>query len=547
MREIICDVLNVIQEMNRKYELKTLEKKGACIQKSIDEFTLKILFTGGFSAGKSALINAIIGEELLEEGQRPETAIASEIMYDTKEYVEAVNGDTKERYVLEDISLIDVKKYDYLIWHLNREELKKYKECIIVDMPGFNSGIQEHNKAILQYAGKGDAYILVIDCDDGAIKYDINNFIDEIKNYENNMAIVVTKCDLKPEKDIIRIKDNIEENAELLFGENMPIVTTSKYDDSVKVKMEKLINNFDREMIFQQEFVPQIYENGMRCINSMETYRKSIRLDLSQFDEEIARHERTKKELSDKLKREKGKLEKRFRNSVEPAIIADVENALYSRTNELTNSLKAGEKSFSITVNNILRPVLLASTQRYVEQSFDKFMTEIDFSDADIDISVQGIGADVLEKYHRANSKIQEIARNSDKYNAIYKTITTALAVATNVVAPWLELLLIFLPDVLKMFGMGNKKGSLKNKVNDEIIPQIVDKMRSEIMKTLMEMKEDMIQQAEEEIRSLIDSEMESLEAAKSNKEKTNVEYNEKIDEVQHDIDEIRNLIEQIL
>lgn len=200
-----------------------------------------------------------------------------------------------------------------------------------------------------------------------------------------------------------------------------------------------------------------------------------------------------------------------------------------------------------MVVNNILRPVLLSSTQKYVEQSFDKFITEIDFSDTDIDSSLQEISTNALEKYYQANSKLQEIAKDSNKFSAAYKTITTALAVATNVVAPWLELIIIFLPNILKLFSMGNKDDSIKNKVNNEIIPQIVSRIQPEIEKTLMELKENMIQQTEEEIGSLIDSEMESLEIAKENREKRNLEYDEKIGEIQKDIDEIHNMLEHIV
>lgn len=546
MKQKICTALDVIQKMNRKYELRTLESKTAEIQKRMDDFCLKVLFVGGFSAGKSALINAIIGEEILQEGQRPETAIACEIVYDTKEYVEAIKGDRKVQYDIGEMASIDVKEYDYLILHMPCEEIGKYRDCTLVDMPGFNSGISDHNKAILQYAGKGNAYLLIIDCEDGAIKRSISTFLDEIKNYENNIAIVVTKCDLKTEDDIIKIKNNIAENARLYLGSDVSVVTTSKYDENAKDKLEILINKFDREELFRQEFAPQVYEDGMRCIDSIETYKRSMRLDLSQFDEEIAKHERTKKTLSDKLKKEKGKLEVRFRNSVEPAIISDIQKALYSRVDELATSLKSGEHSFSMTVNSILRPVLLSSTQRYVEQSFDDFITEIDLSNMDIDSSVQRISENAVEKYQQMNNKMQEMAQKGDKFNAVYKTITTALAVATNVVAPWLELIIIFLPNILKLFGMGNKGESLNNKVNNEIIPQIVSRMQPEIEKSLMEMKEDMIQKVEEEIGELIDTEMESLESARDAREKASVQYDEKLNEIQRDIDEIENTLKGI-
>ena len=97
MKKKLYDTLEIIQNIDGKYELRTLEEKTVLIYKHMEEFALKILFVGEFSAGKSALINGVIGEELLTENQRPETAIASEVIYDTDEYIEAVKGDVRNQ------------------------------------------------------------------------------------------------------------------------------------------------------------------------------------------------------------------------------------------------------------------------------------------------------------------------------------------------------------------------------------------------------------------------------------------------------------------
>ncbi len=60
-----------------------------------------------------------------------------------------------------------------------------------------NSGITDHNKAILQYSGKGNAYIFVIDSEEGTIKQNVSQFMNEIKQYDDNIAIVISKSDLK--------------------------------------------------------------------------------------------------------------------------------------------------------------------------------------------------------------------------------------------------------------------------------------------------------------------------------------------------------------
>ena len=84
------------------------------------------------------------------------------------------------------------------------------------------------------------------------------------------------------------------------------------------------------------------------------------------------------------------------------------------------------------------------------------------------------------------------------------------------------------------------------NKVNNEIIPQIVSRLQPEIEKSLMEMKEDMILELEAEISSLIDSEMEALEYAKENKKKVSVEFEQQVQEVQKDINELQLLMVNI-
>lgn len=541
MQKQIMDAIGVCQGIIEKYELRTLGERLDSLTRNVAGFKIRILFVGAFSAGKSALINAAIGRDLLEEDQVPETAIASEIIYDTAEYIEGISGDGSDRYLVEDAENIDITKYDYLIWHLDSEYIRKMKDIVLVDMPGFNSGISNHNKAILRYAGQGNAYILVIDCEEGAIKQNILDFIHEIKNYDNNLSVALTKTDLKLDKDVEQIKASVEANASVHFGGRVSVVTTSKYDTDAGEKILSLTEKFDKEEIFSQEFAKETYDIGIKCLDSLEIYKKSLSLGEGSFDAEIRKHEKSKDELVKKLEREKGKLERRFRDNVAPSIIADVQNALYSHTDALTGSLKAGEQAFSMTVNNILRPVMANSTQNYVEQSFGRFISELDLSS--ISGSVHDISVNAMGKYKQANEKLQEIAQNGQKLNATYKAVTTALAVTTSVIAPWLELVLIFLPDIISLLGGRSKENALENRVNNEIIPQIVNKIKPEIEKSLVELKDEMIVQVETEIQELIDCEIEAISNAEECKKKENRQYEENMRDIDKDIEMLRHVM----
>lgn len=420
--------LEVIKNKCKKYLLEKEYKNIISIQKQIKEFKVKIVFIGGFSAGKSALINSMLDLELLKEGQRPETAIANEIVYDELEYIEAITTENIEKFEPTQVDNIDISKFDFLRWHVNNEQLKLLNDYVLVDMPGFNSGIKAHNKAILQYINQASAYILVIDCEDGEIKQSINEFINEIKNYQDNLAIVVTKCDLKVKEDIKCIEENIYYTAGEIFGKEIDVISTSKFDENVSNKVNNLIQKFNKENILNQKFKAIIYDICVNCVNCLELIKKSSKLDISDFEEEIYKRDKARKELIEKLNKEKIKLERKFKNSVLPSIIADVNNALYQKVDSLVNSVKAGGNDFSMIINNILRPVLISSTEKYTNESFDEFISEIKFNNEFNNEEVNALCNKILDKYNSENLKIKQALNTFESSTGMYKAITTVLA-----------------------------------------------------------------------------------------------------------------------
>lgn len=53
---------------------------------------LLVPITGGFSSGKSTLLNTLIGRQLLPTAILPETALAAELRYGDLEHIDAFNG-----------------------------------------------------------------------------------------------------------------------------------------------------------------------------------------------------------------------------------------------------------------------------------------------------------------------------------------------------------------------------------------------------------------------------------------------------------------------
>ncbi len=49
-----------IQDVCGEYGFKDEMEKASAVEKEMDDFSLKIMFTGGFSAGKSAAVNMLL-------------------------------------------------------------------------------------------------------------------------------------------------------------------------------------------------------------------------------------------------------------------------------------------------------------------------------------------------------------------------------------------------------------------------------------------------------------------------------------------------------
>lgn len=67
------------------------------IKATIDDFAFRVVLVGGFSSGKSALLNKLVGKNLFKEDQGPETSLPAEVSWAPIESACVIydNGETK--------------------------------------------------------------------------------------------------------------------------------------------------------------------------------------------------------------------------------------------------------------------------------------------------------------------------------------------------------------------------------------------------------------------------------------------------------------------
>ncbi len=514
-----------------------------------DEFSIKILTIGSFSAGKSALVNFLLEEEILVEEQTPETAIATELKYSPVESFEVISLNKERKYVdKQQIQSINPNDYLNVRYNLNNDFLQIFEDYLFVDMPGFNSNIEQHNRAILQYVERGNAYLLVIDCEDGGIKASVLEFMEEIRKYDQNLIIVLSKVDKKSTEDLQIIEQKIKNQALYLFGYDVPIVNYSKHESDTKQGLIDAIRKLNSQQIFAQATLPKVKEIYRYFEITLEQLIKSLAFDDTALREEIQKRQKAKNDLEYKLQNERSKLTNRMKSQVLPSIIGEVENALYAHSIELANAAISGSQAFSMRVNSILRPVLLENTKKYTDISFEEFLKEINISDILVD-KTDEIVYSMTEKVRKVEEILSQSKQATDNFNKIYKSVTGVLAIATTAVAPWLEIVILFLPEILKVLGIGGKESQvskIKQSIESEIIPQVIGKLRPAIEESLVEMEETMIEELEENLKLIISIEEEALQAALNQRDQIQTQHDAKLSQYETAMNFVRNELQKL-
>jgi len=189
------ELLNQIQITLVEYGVA--EKDQKALMDSIyqlDDFFLLVV-VGEFNAGKSAFINALMGESLLEEGVTPTTTKVNILRYG-KETGKKVLSENVESLILD---------AEYL------------KEISIVDTPGTNAIIREHEEITSLFVPRSDLILFVTSADRPYTESE-RLFLEQIRSWGKKVVLVINKIDiLQTPEALEEIQTFVAENAKKIL------------------------------------------------------------------------------------------------------------------------------------------------------------------------------------------------------------------------------------------------------------------------------------------------------------------------------------------
>ena len=198
--EKVIAILDELKIMNSTYGISSEAVTELC--KEIEMAKVCTPIIGKFSSGKSALVNTLLGYynmRILREDITPETAIPTEIVYtDSEETVTFIGNDGVDK----DVSINEYRAYEADANKikcaricLRNSFLEEIPDVMLVDMPGFESGFEVHNKAIDNYLPDSLAYIVVFPADDMIVRSSVGNILKELCLHDMPLCVVITKYD----------------------------------------------------------------------------------------------------------------------------------------------------------------------------------------------------------------------------------------------------------------------------------------------------------------------------------------------------------------
>ena len=172
--------------------------------RQLDELFLLVI-VGEFNAGKSAFINALLGQTLLKEGVTPTTAEVNILKY----------GETSRRQVIEP--------------HLHAifEPVEILRHINIVDTPGTNAIIQEHQTITEEFVPRADLVLFITSADRPFTESE-RQFLTQIKDWGKKVVIVVNKIDIfETEDELQQVMDFVRRNTVSLLDMETQIFPVS--------------------------------------------------------------------------------------------------------------------------------------------------------------------------------------------------------------------------------------------------------------------------------------------------------------------------------
>jgi len=516
---------------------------------------LLIPIIGGFSSGKSTLLNSFLTKEYLPVGITPETDLATEIRYSDEEYILAMkNNEEFDKYQITQWDKIkeNASKYKFIKLFVNQESVKKIEPLILVDMPGFEAPNKLHNQAIMDYIVKGVYFVVLINSMDGTIKNSILKELKNIKELGRDFSIMLSKTNQLLPSKVEEVLKNVITLAEIELEYNKDILTLR---DSSQEELNKVIENINPEELFDKLYLPLLEDKYFDITENFSYLISTLSENSEENQKEIQEIQKSIKELEEEKNRLIKEAEAEYTDSKIEAILIDIKNEIFSQKLQLIETFITSPKSFEKEFEAVVKYAVTRHIRYGIEDIsldiLDKFTNNINLNTSINPEIISQITDSIKFQLNNLSQNMNKFFQKKGEMTDSLRSVFAVLAIITNVLAPVIEVLILFIPELIGEFLEKFQKNKIRNELNikfdNEIVPRVIDELKRELPRVFKSQVLEIIRNISEEFESKLKEKESLLEKIINEKESQIIQINQQIEKYEKYIKNIKQLANEYI
>ena len=511
----------------------------------IRDFRVLVPVVGSFNAGKTSLVNAWLGRNAglgLPTDIVPQTALATEIHPAAGEENERVDlfGDDDKLLLQVDLAAFAAFEKDavasgesdarYAKAVLRADRLTPGSRRMLVDMPGLDSGLRNHNAAIQRYLPLGSYFILVVDIEHGALRESEILQLREFLDQDVEFTVLVNKVEKKKAaRD--EIVGHIEAQVRAAFGKAAPVGAVSASEGDIAA-FENAVESVDFERALRNYWRRRLVSAFDEAIVSLHTRYGAINVSTAEGDRFIRELERKRRGLEDKLREDERDIRRRYGDRAVNRIVREVRDEICENADSLASSFHtggsaAGRAAINELVRSTLNRALRDAESETRQQIGERYQVDLDSLDAELDrfvgnpedlrtatVDSRDVAAAVQRAAERMPAAFRDVRHHlsSSRGRELYQTIAGVTAATTSIAAPWVEVVVILMPlivDGLKRLidasEAQERHQQLRTHIASKVAPGIATRLRGQIADDYDKVARNMLSDLGKEVKRQVD------------------------------------------
>ena len=533
--KVINEILELISELHLP---ESFAENFSELRTDIHDRELIVPVIGHFSAGKSAMLNSLMNSAVLPVGISPETTLATELRYAPSEKVIAYASDdgAPRCFAMTEFSTVisQPSKWLYVTLELPYKSLQDIEPMVLVDMPGFNSPIEQHSKAINLYLDRGVFYIVLVPADAGTVDRSIILQMELIRSMGRNFAVFISKSDLKTADEIEKIKKHIED---ILRDEFDAAYRVAAINDKNVAELTQVLSSADPDELFKSIYQENLDEKINSLICSVRTELNSLRRDTGNLTRAMHELQSSLQEFESKTEDEIQRMRNSYSGNIVNGIVNRIGSVLSLSADEIAALVISGdEKGAQQRINSIIQSEILIQLHQKFGAISVSIISDLAASMKSLDATMKELAIDkdfiknICDSIQKILSFCDTGGKDSTKKGidaatliALGSTVSAAATTATTmaagtagtilgfslgatipVIGAVVAVLPLVLTPILEKYQRERIREEIINKLRAVVFPGIKNKLRAELSVQINTQIENMITKVKNEFQTAL-------------------------------------------